>query len=52
MNMHVDECLNKDSIKHLLISDYEKRDDTFTPAKKDEHNTKQKTILNFFKKSC
>ncbi|GMR42201.1 hypothetical protein PMAYCL1PPCAC_12396, partial [Pristionchus mayeri] len=49
MNMHVDECLNKESIKELLISDYERREDI--PVKVKKEKSKQKTLLNFFPKS-
>lgn len=51
MNMHVDECLNRDSIKDILISDYERKEETPLQVKRDKTKTKQKTLHNFFSKS-
>ncbi|GMS89300.1 hypothetical protein PENTCL1PPCAC_11475 [Pristionchus entomophagus] len=51
INGHIDQCLSKESIKELLISDYEKREENGTQMRKEKSKTKQKTILNFFPKS-
>ncbi|GMT19127.1 hypothetical protein PFISCL1PPCAC_10424, partial [Pristionchus fissidentatus] len=52
MNWHVDECLNKKSIKDLLMSDYVRREENpATQVKRVKSKTQQKTMLNFFPKS-